>query len=697
MREGKVHMIRLHTTKSRLALTALVFLLLAAFLLGTARTWAQTYYWAASYGGWSWDEAWSIQQTTDGGYVVTGWTESFGASGVKFWVLKLREDGTIQWQKTYGQWWDVASFIQQTSDGGYAVTGWTWSSGAGGSDFWVLKLDGDGNIQWQKTYGGREDDQAESIQQTTDGGYVVAGWTESFGAGDSDIWVLKLDGDGNVQWQKTFGGEDSEATSAEPIQQTTDGGYVVTGRTESFEADGADFWVLKLNGDGNIQWQKTYGGTADDQAKAIRQTSDGGYVVTGWTASFGAGNWDIWVLKLDGGGGIAWQKTFGGKKWDGAYSVRQTSDGGYVVAGDTKSFGEGDSDLWILKLNGNGAIQWQKTAGGVQTDGACAVRQTSDGGYAAAGWTASFGGGQGNFWVLRLDENGSIPECSLLKTSMAMAMNTGIGGVDSAAETSDSYATIRDTHISPADSEGWLTTQCYYERTPTPTNTLTPTSTPTTTPTPTDTPTATPTHTATPTATSTPTSTPTRTPTPTATPTFTDTPTATHTPTATQTPTRTPTPTPTGTPTPTQTPTPATRVFLPLVLKSIVAPTMTPTPTKTATPSPTPTATPTAGRTVIPRDTSTPTGTPGPTATQTMTPTPTPTETPTPTITPTPTCTPTPTSTVVCDCSGDVYNCSDFSTQADAQACYEHCVSLGYGDIHDLDKDDDGLACESLP
>ena len=341
---------RLHTTKSRLALTALVLLLLAVFLLGSARTWAQTYYWAASYGGWSWDEAWSIQQTSDGGYAVAGWTESFGVSGVEFWVLKLREDGTIQWQKTYGQWWDVASFIQQTSDGGYAVTGWTWSFGAGDSDFWVLKLDGDGNIQWQKTYGGRADDQAESIQQTSDGGYVVAGLTESFGAGDSDIWVLKLDGDGDIQWQKTFGGSDTEATSAEPIQQTSDGGYVVTGRTESFGAGDSDFWVVKLNGDGSIQWQKPYGGQADDQAKAIRQTSDGGYVVTGYTASFGAGNWDFWVLKLDAGGDILWQKTYGGTSSEYAHTIQQTEDTGYIVAGYSSSFGAGSGDIWVLKL-----------------------------------------------------------------------------------------------------------------------------------------------------------------------------------------------------------------------------------------------------------------------------------------------------------------------------------------------------------
>jgi len=526
---------RLHTTKSRLPLTVLLLLLLPVLLAGPTRTRAQsgdgeastqTHCWAASYGGTAYDEAWAVEHTSDGGHAVTGWTQSFGEGSTAVWVLKLRHDGTIQWQKTYSDWWDIGELIQETTDGGYAVAAYTWSFGLGGSDVWVLKLRDDGAIQWQKTYGGRLDDQAVSIQQTTDGGYVVAGETQSYGAGDWDVWLLKLDSSGAIQWQKTYGGRWLEATSSDPIQQTADGGYVVSGRTESFGAGGSDLWVLKLDGQGAIQWQKTYGGQEDDLARAIRQAPDGGYVVAGYTQSFGAGGWDIWVLKLAGDGSIEWQKTYGGMESEKTYSIWETSDGGYVVAGYTRSFGAGDADAWVLKLNGEGAIQWQRTIGGMDSDLACSVRQTSDGGYVVAGGTESFGAGQGDFWILKLDEDGNIPGCPLTGTSSATVVDTAVEPVDSAARVLDSGCGVTNTFVEPVDSSASISRQCVYESTPTPTNTSTPTITPTTTPTPT----------------------------------------ATSTPTITPTPTATPTPSATATPTPTSTP--YFQIYLPLFLKS---------------------------------------------------------------------------------------------------------------------------------
>jgi uncharacterized delta-60 repeat protein len=545
-------MIRLHTTKSRLALTALALLLLSVLLLGPARAWAQVYTWARSYGGTAWEVAWTVQQTSDGGYVVGGYTWSSGQGD--FWVLKLRGDGTVQWQKTYGGDNDeAADLIYQTSDGGYAVVGYTASFGAGAIDVWILKLREDGTIEWQKTYGGRDEDEAVAIQQTSDGGYVVAGETQSFGAGDWDVWILKLNENGTVQWQKTYGGKKLDTTSADPIQQTSDGGYIVCGRTASFGAGGYDVWVLKLDENGVIQWQKTFGGPSDDEAHSVRQTLDGGYAVAGFTWSFGAGDWDIWVLKLDGNGAIQWQKTFGGTENEVCWSIHHTSDGGCVVAGETESFGAGGSDFWVLKLRPDGTLEWQKTYGGQEDDYAVSIRQTSDGGYVVAGGTESFGAGSYDFWVLKLGGDGTIPGCALMATSSAIIEDTGVEGVDSTAKVSTSYATIKNTYVAPANSWASVSPQCYHESTPTLTSTPTPTSTPTTTPTCTDTPTATPTPTDTPTATSTPM----------ITPTATLTPTPTSTPTATPTPSRTPTSTPTDTPTPLY----GSRVFLPLILK----------------------------------------------------------------------------------------------------------------------------------
>jgi hypothetical protein len=352
-----------------------------------------------------------------------------------FVLFSVSTASAFQWVKTYHKPdYDYAYSIQQTSDGGYIVAG---LSSLGFVQYaWVLKLDGNGNVQWQKTYG---DGTAYSIQQTSDGGYIVAGEAYSFGAGGSDACVLKLDGDGNVQWQKTYGGTDSDFVNS--IQQTSDSGYIVAGQTGSFGAGFYDAWVLKLDGDGYVQWQKTYGGTDSDFVNSIQQTSDSGYIVAGQTGSFSAGSYDVWVLKLDGDGYVQWQKTYGGTDSDFVNSIQQTSDSGYIVAGQTGSFSAGSYDAWVLKLDGDGYVQWQKTYGGTaNNDSANSIQQTSDGGYIVAGFTTLQSLYRDtDVWVLRLDANGCINNCS-------------IGGNISDAQVSDTFATVQDTSVTAADS-----------------------------------------------------------------------------------------------------------------------------------------------------------------------------------------------------------------------------------------------------
>ena len=194
--------------------------------------------------------------------------------------------------------------------------------------------------QWSKTYGGSDWDEAYAVQQTRDGGYIVAGHTESYGVNNDDLWVLKLNLQGSVIWQKTYGGVTSDI--AYSIQQTTDDGYIVAGSTTSFGEGAQDMWILKLDSMGNISWQKAYGGGNTDNAWSIKQTGDGGYIVAGTTFSFGTGNYDIWIVKLGQNGTPSWQKTYGSGGNDIAYSIQQTTDGGYIVAGYTASFGAGD-------------------------------------------------------------------------------------------------------------------------------------------------------------------------------------------------------------------------------------------------------------------------------------------------------------------------------------------------------------------
>jgi len=364
--------------------------------------------WQKTFGGLDNDVANSIQETADGGYIVAGWIEFVRSGKEDAYILKLNARGDVEWEKTFGEKYSKyeTKSVQQTRDGGYLVAGWTYSFNSGGYDAYILKLNARGEVEWQKTFGGMKDDEANSIQQTADGGYIVTGWTYSFGSGGQDVYILKLNSKGEVEWQKTFGGmKDDEANS---IQQTADGGYIVAGCTKSFGSGGQDVYILKLNSKGEVEWQKTFGGKYDDVANSIQRTTDGGYIVTGWTYSFGSGGYDAYILKLNARGEVEWQKTFGGKYDDVANSLQQTTDGGYIVAGWTKSSGFGYEDAYILKLNARGELEWQKTFGGVDSDGAVSIQQATDGGYIVAGWTYSFGSGKEDIYILKLNSKGEV-------------------------------------------------------------------------------------------------------------------------------------------------------------------------------------------------------------------------------------------------------------------------------------------------
>ena len=254
-------------------------------------------------------------------------------------------------------------------------------------------------VEWDRTFGGDDDELAHAVRQTADGGYVIVGETQSFGAGSQDVWLLKLDADGNEEWNRAYGGAENDI--AHDIQLTRDGGYVLTGETHSFRTDSAvksDFWLVKTDALGNEEWNRRHGnvelpGIADlttvDEAHAVRQTEDGGYILAGWTMA-GPSN-DFWLVKTDGSGERRWDRQFGGSLHDQAYAVEQTAEGGYILAGKTDSFGEGSSDFWLVKTDSLGNEEWNRTFGGPLNDEAREVQQTADGGYIVAGSTWSFG------------------------------------------------------------------------------------------------------------------------------------------------------------------------------------------------------------------------------------------------------------------------------------------------------------------
>jgi uncharacterized delta-60 repeat protein len=380
--------------------------------------------WARTYGGIDFDRAFFIQQTSDGGYVAAGYTASGGAGISDFWLLKLSLAGVIEWQHTYGgSGDDVAYAVQETSDEGYIIAGNTYSFGAGESDYWILKLTSEGDVEWQFTYGGAGDDIAYAIQETSEGGYIVAGYTHFFGVATSDTWILKLTSEGNIEWQHIYGGTGDDVAYA--VQETSEGGYIVAGSTKYLSALHHDFWVLKLTSTGFFEWQRIYGGLGDDVAYYIQETSDEGYIVAGDTDSFGDNESELWVLKLTSIGEIEWERIYGGSDNDYLNCIQETSDGGYVVTGNTYSFGNGDSDILALKLSSEGDIEWQRAYGGSEEDVAFYIQETSDGGYVVAGYTDSFGAGGSDFLLLKLFSDGDIdPSCELVGSSVATVQDT---------------------------------------------------------------------------------------------------------------------------------------------------------------------------------------------------------------------------------------------------------------------------------
>lgn len=357
--------------------------------------------WSKTYGGAGNDGAYYVIQTSDGGYALAGFTSPSGTNNHDFWLIKTDSSGTVQWSKTYGgNGIDDAYSVIETADGGYAMAGFTNSSGAGNYDGWLVKVDSSGNMQWNKTYGGATADDLYTVVQTGDGGYALVGYTTSFGAGAADGRLVKVDSSGNLLWSQTYGG--TGVDDAVSMVKTSDGGYALVGFTRSFGVGGTDFWLVKVDSEGVLQWNKTYGGPSDDSAHSVVQTGDGGYALAGFTSSFGSGGGDFWLVKVDSSGNMQWNRTFGGHGMDNAVSLVKTSDGGYALAGYTGSFGAGSSDVWVVKTDSFGNLVWSQTYGGAGADYAYSIIQTSDGGYALAGNTASFGTGSSDCYFVKI-------------------------------------------------------------------------------------------------------------------------------------------------------------------------------------------------------------------------------------------------------------------------------------------------------
>jgi len=371
--------------------------------------------WSKTFGGAEHDSGFSVQQTSDGGYILIGGTESYGAGDADVWLIKTDSSGNEIWDKTFGgAKEDAGVSVQQTMDGGYMIAGLTQSYGAGGHDVWLIKTDSNGTNVWDKTFGGASSSVAWSmgwsLEQTLDGGYIMVGSTESYGVGGCDVWLIKTDSSGNEIWDKTFGGAKDDMGAS--VQQTSDGGYILIGGTASYGAGGSAAWLIKTDSDGNKLWDKTFRGENKyGGGLSVQQTLDGGYIIVGSTKFDGAGVSDAWLIKTDSSGNKVWDKTFGGTGDKNGLSVQQTSDGGYIiVVGWIEPESYEEVDAWLIKTNPNGDKVWDRTLGGEEYDIVFSVQQTSDGGYITVGGTQSYGAGKTDVWLLKLGAGGQQPQ-----------------------------------------------------------------------------------------------------------------------------------------------------------------------------------------------------------------------------------------------------------------------------------------------
>ena len=373
----------------RLFLSSLVlFVLFSSSFFGSVG--ASSEMWSKTYGN---GTGHSLVETSDGGFAIAA--AVYG--GADFWLVKTDANGNMEWNQTYEAF--SAHSLVEASDGGYAIVG-----GNG-----LVKTDAYGNLEWNQTYGGPGVDLANSLIETSDGGYAIGGsfnpdYEDPFG--DRDFWLVKTDSYGNMEWNRTY--RDSPSNYCSDLVETNDGGYLLAGNTGRYLVE-ANIWIIKTDEQGNIEWDKRYGGREQSGANSVVKTSDGGYALAGYLSQ------DFWLIKIDGSGNIKWNQTYSKSGVEEAYSLVVTSDGGYALAGiTTGAIGKQSYiDSWMVKTDTSGNEIWSQTYGGTGDQYLYSLIETSNGAFALAGFKTSTYAGPPDLWLIKTDEYGNIPEFPL--------------------------------------------------------------------------------------------------------------------------------------------------------------------------------------------------------------------------------------------------------------------------------------------
>lgn len=371
---------------------ALAMVALAAILMPSSLHAQITF--ERTYGGSGDDRGWSVQQTTEGGYIIAGFTNSYGAGFYDIYLIRTDAHGDTLWTRTYGDFRsDYGYSVVQTADGGFAIAGSIRRPGIDSA--YLLKTDPQGINQWQKAYGGI----LYSIQRTADGGFCLVGQSQD------DVYIVRTDEVGDTLWTRTFG--DTASDRGYASAQTLDGGFVITGWTYSFGDGSGRVYLIKTDAHGDSLWTRTYGGSERDYGNSIQVTSDGGCIIVGTTESFCPPNmFSIYLIRTQADGDTIWTRVFGGPLYSEGMCVTKTTDDGCVVVGYTDSYGAGGSDVYLVRTGANGDTLWTKTFGGADDDCGFSVQQTADGGFVVAGQAGP--DRSGDAYLIKVDSLGNV-------------------------------------------------------------------------------------------------------------------------------------------------------------------------------------------------------------------------------------------------------------------------------------------------
>ncbi len=382
-----------------------VLLVLIPFLSSLAQITFQK-----NYGTYLHEQGRAVKQTSDGGYILVG-DQSTGGMNPDIYIVKTDEFGDTTWTRTYERTYSsIARAVLETSDGFLVAGSDVVTIAPGRFDFFLMKIDFQGDTVWTRTYGGSKDEQAFDLKVTPDGGYILCGQAEEVGGGQMSYWLVKTSSSGDSIWAEKYGLGPDDRLYGKSVQVTSDGGFIIAGyvddRTVGSSAD--YIYLVKTGPTGALDWTKSINFPGSELAYDVQDVT-GGYVVVGHGDNLGTGGWEIFLLRTDSFGNEIWTKTYGDSSDERAYSVEKMADNGFLICGMTRSMGAGSSDYYVIRTDSQGDTMWTRTYGGTSSDEALDAHPTDDGGYVVAGYSQSYTAGWADFFLVKTNAEGLVP------------------------------------------------------------------------------------------------------------------------------------------------------------------------------------------------------------------------------------------------------------------------------------------------